>query len=232
MYSLDFDVTPHLLRHTYITNLLYAGVDPNNGDALWYVNGSEGDRTTTNDFNAANFVVIGDPNPDFIAGMSNTFSYDHFTLDISLQGVFGNEVNLNGDHWMASNGDQYDNQITDMLNSWQNPGDITDVPQARLGFENGDQFRSSRYISDGTYVRMKSVTLSYSLPKKLLGHAKISELRIYATSYNLFTFSKYEGWDPEVSTDLFYNDDNVNVGVDFYSAPQPRTIVFGVSLGL
>jgi TonB-linked SusC/RagA family outer membrane protein len=207
----------------------YAGVDPNNGDALWYVNEGDGNETT-NDFNAANFVVIGDPNPKFISGFSNTFSYEHFTLDFSFQSVYGNDVNLNGDHWMASNGSQWDNQVTDMLNSWQQPGDQTDVPQARLYFDNGSQFRSSRYISDGSYIRLKTFSLSYSLPQKMISKANITNLRIFATAYNLFTITNYKGWDPEVTTDIY--SDNVFVGTDFYSAPQAKTIVFGVSLGL
>ncbi|MCY7409655.1 MAG: TonB-dependent receptor [Chitinophagales bacterium] len=209
----------------------YAGVDVNNGDALWYINDPENPSdATTNDFNAANFVVVGDPNPNFIAGITNSFSYKQFSLDFSLQSVVGNDVNLNGDYWMASNGSQWDNQITDMQNSWQNPGDVTDVPQERLFFTNGSQFRNSRYISDASYLRLKTLTLSYSLPKKMLGKAKISSLRIYTSAYNLLTFTNYTGWDPEVTTDIYA--DNVNVGVDFYSAPQPRTIVFGISLGL
>jgi len=206
-----------------------AGVNPTNGDAIFYVNDGESSNTT-NDFNAANFVVVGNPNPDLIGGMINTLSYQQFSLDFSLQGVFGNDIDLNGDHWMESNGTFFDNQTTRILDAWQQPGDITDVPQARLNFENGNEFRSSRYISDGSYLRLKTLTFSYNLPRKILSKAKISSLRFYITGYNLLTFTKYHGWDPEVTTD--YYADNVNVGEDFYSAPQPKTWVLGVSLGL
>ncbi|MBA3647437.1 MAG: TonB-dependent receptor [Chitinophagales bacterium] len=207
----------------------YAGVDPANGDALFYVNGPEDDRATTNDFNLANFVVIGNPNPKFIAGFTNSFSFKNFSLDISLQSVYGNDINLNGDHWMNSNGGFWDNQIVKALNSWKNPGDITDVPESRYGFDNGDQFRSSRYVTSGSYLRVKTITLGYNIPVKILQKIKISQLRVYASAYNLFTITNYDGWDPEVSTDFFA--DNINVGIDFYSAPQPKTIVFGISLG-
>lgn len=132
------------------------------------MNGTEGSTETTNDFNLANFVVLGDPNPDFIAGFSNSFSYKGFSLDVATQSVYGNQINLNGDHWMESNGAVYDNQTTHMLDSWQNPGDITDVPQARLGFDNGDQTRSSRYIDDGSYIRLKSLTLGYDFSSRLI----------------------------------------------------------------
>lgn len=211
----------------------YAGVDPDNGDALWYVNGPEGTRETTNDFNQANYVVLGDPNPDFIAGFSNSFSYKGFSLDVGFQSVYGNQIDLNGDHWMESNGAVYDNQTVHQLDAWQNPGDITDVPQARLGFDNGDQDRSSRYIDDGSYVRLKTVTLAYNFSPRLLKKAKVTNLRFYASAYNLLTFTKYRGWDPEVSSDyVLPSEVNVIAGIDFYSAPQPKTIVFGVTIGL
>ncbi|MEO6169057.1 MAG: TonB-dependent receptor [Chitinophagales bacterium] len=211
----------------------YAGVDPENGDALWYVNDSEGSTATTNDFNLANFVVLGDPNPDFIAGLTNSFSYKGITLDVSTQSVYGNQINLNGDHWMEANGAVYDNQTTHILEAWQNPGDITDVPQGRLGFDNGDQVRSSRYIDDGSYLRVKSITLGYDFSSRLIKKAKLTNLRVYVSAYNMFTVTNYRGWDPEVSSDYVGPDDvNVIAGNDFYSAPQPKTIVFGVTIGL
>lgn len=210
----------------------YAGVDPDNGDALWYVNGPEGGDATTNDFNLANYVVLGDPNPDFIAGFSNSFSYKGFTLDIATQSVYGNQINLNGDHWMEANGTVYDNQTTHILEAWQNPGDITDVPQGRLGFENGDQTRSSRYIDDGSYIRLKAVTLGYDFSGRLIKKVKLTSLRLYASAYNMLTITNYRGWDPEVSSDYVGSSENIIAGNDFYSAPQPKTIVFGLTIGL
>lgn len=208
----------------------YAGVDPDNGDALWYVNGEGTGEETTNDFALANYVIIGDPNPDFIAGLTNSFSYKGIELTLDLQSVYGNEVNLQGDIWMASNAAQYDNQLASQLDAWQNPGDQTEVPENRLLFNNGSQPRSSRYLSDGSYLRLKNVTLGYSFPKSITSRAKMSSLRVYASAYNLFTFTNYEGWDPEVSSDTF--TDNIYFGIDFYSAPQPKTIVMGISIGL
>ena len=208
----------------------YAGVDPDNGDGLYYVNdGTSGNETTT-DFNEANYVIVGDPNPDFIAGLSNHISYKNLSLDVALQSVYGNDVNLQGDYWMSSNASQYDNQTVDQLDAWQNPGDVTDIPENRLLFENGTASRSSRYISDASYLRVKTVTLSYELSKRVVKKINMSSMRLYVSSYNLFTFTNYKGWDPEVSTDSF--TDNVYYGIDFYSAPQPKTIVFGISLSL
>ncbi len=207
----------------------YAGVDPANGDALWYINAEGGGRETTNDYNQANFVVVGDPNPDFIGGITNSFSYKGVSLDFTFQGVFGNDIYLSGDVFMACNACWFDNQTRDQLRAWKQPGDITDIPEARLGYTNGGQDRNSRYLSDGSYVRLRTVTLSYDLPKNLLSRWKVANLRLYATAQNLLTFTDYIGWDPEVSSDAFVT--NTQFGLDFYSAPQPRTVIFGLNLG-
>ncbi|MEP7144495.1 MAG: TonB-dependent receptor [Ferruginibacter sp.] len=212
----------------------FAGADPNNGDALYYKNtlGTDGkrDRTTTNQYNDAENVIIGNPNPDFIYGIKNTVTYKGIDLDILLQGVQGNEIFNGGGQYMSASGSNgFDNQTRDQLNSWKNPGDITQVPEARQFFANGTD-NSSRYISDGSYLRVKAVTLGYNLSPKLSGKLHIDRARIYVRAQNLFTFTKYKGWDPEVNAD--YQASNINQGVDFYSAPQLKTIVFGINIGL
>jgi hypothetical protein len=126
----------------------------------------------------------------------------------------------------ASNG--YDNQTTDQLRAWQKPGDITDVPQVRLFFGEGVN-PSSRYLSDGSYVRLKTLTFGYNLPSSVTSRMKLNKLKIYFTAQNLLTFTSYKGWDPEVNAD--YQASNINQGVDFYSAPQPKTFTFGVNIG-
>jgi TonB-linked SusC/RagA family outer membrane protein len=212
------------------------GSDILGGDALWYVNekDTEGNiinpEAITNDFGAANFVTLGHPTPDKMYAITNTFEFKGISLDFTFQGVSGNKIHLAGDTYMAANAAWYDNQTADQANSWKNPGDITNVPQARLGYSNGDQGRSSRYLSDGSYLKLRSLTLAYSLPQSIISKAKFSNVRIYLQGQNLLTFTKYIGWDPEVSTDFAV--DNVTSGVDFYSAPQPRSITLGINLGL
>jgi TonB-linked SusC/RagA family outer membrane protein len=207
----------------------YAGVDPANGDALWYVNAEDGSDpgATTNDFNEANYVVLGSPLPDLIGGISNTFSWNNLTLDIRFQGQYGNEIQRSGDVFMSCNACWFDNQTRDQLARWQNPGDITNVPEARLGYSNGDIGRSSRYISDGSFLRLKNITLAYDIPANWM--RGIRSLRVYATATNLLTFTNYEGWDPEVTADFLAG--NTVYGIDFYSAPQPKTIVGGIRVG-
>jgi TonB-linked SusC/RagA family outer membrane protein len=205
----------------------YAGVNPDNGDALYYVRNANGELETTNDYNAATYMVLGNPNPDYIGGITNTFSYKGIDFSFLFQGVFGNDVYNGGGKFMSANGDFFDNQTKDQLGRWRNPGDITDIPQARLYGANGTG-ESSRYLS-ATYVRLKTITLGYNLPTSLISRAKLSKVRVYASGQNILTFTDYEGWDPEVNSDTYAG--NVNQGVDFYSAPQAKTITFGINIG-
>jgi len=213
----------------------YAGVDPANGDALFYLNQGDNPRETTNDFNDAAFIALGNPNPDYVGGFANSFEYKNFDLNIFFQFVQGNEVhNVGGVFQFA--GDWFDNQQIDQIRSWKNPGDITDVPEARFAYGNGGQGRSSRYLYDGSYVRLKNITLGYNLPPQVLKRMFLNSARVYVSAVNLLTFTDYPGWDPEVSADYLTADaegrpDNVVQGTDFYSAPQAKTVTFGVKLG-
>jgi len=212
----------------------FAGVDPANGDALYYKNTlkSDGsrDRATTNDYNQAEDVRIGNPTPKFIYGFGNTFTFKSFDLDVLLQGVYGNQIYNGGGQYMSASGSNgFDNQTVDQLAAWRKPGDITNVPEPRLWYANGTD-PSSRYISDGSYLRVKSVTLGYNLPDAVASRLKLERFRVYFKAQNLFTFTKYKGWDPEVNAD--YQASNINQGVDFYSAPQIKSIVFGINIGL
>lgn len=212
----------------------FAGADPTNGDALYVRNTlkTDGtiDRSTTADYNEAEDVVIGNPNPDFIFGIRNTVTYKGLDLEVMLQGVQGNDIYLGGGQYMSASGSNgFDNQTRDQLAAWKKPGDITSMPEARLFFPNGTD-PSSRYISDGSYLRVKSLMLGYTLPKTLLAKARLDRVRVYVRAQNLFTFTNYVGWDPEVNAD--YQASNINQGVDFYSAPQAKAIVFGINIGL
>jgi TonB-dependent starch-binding outer membrane protein SusC len=210
----------------------YAGVDPQNGDALYYVNEERPDgtldRNTTNDPNLAQRVVIGNPNPRLIGGITNSLSYKNIELNFLFQGQYGNDIYNGGGKFQSANGDFFDNQTTDQLNRWQQPGDVTDVPQARLFGANGTA-ESSRYLQSGDYLRLKTATLSYTLPSSLTNRIKMDRVRLYVTGQNLLTFTKYTGWDPEVNAD--YVAGNIGLGNDFYSAPQAKTIIVGITLG-
>ncbi|HYK47282.1 MAG TPA: SusC/RagA family TonB-linked outer membrane protein, partial [Parafilimonas sp.] len=202
----------------------YAGVDPANGDALYYK--ADG-KTTTNNYNNAASFVVGDPNPDAFAGLTNTVSYKGIEFSFLFQGVFGNQVMNGGGVFMTSSFDYFDNQTSDQLNRWQKPGDITNTPQLRLYGGNGIG-ASSRYVYDASYVRLKNITLSYSLPATVTKRIGVNSLRVYVSGVNVLTFTDYPGWDPEVNTD--YRSSNENQGGDFYSPPQIKNYSFGLNV--
>ncbi len=207
----------------------FAGADPQNGDALYYIVNADGTKTTTNQYNAATQVVLGNPNPKWIGGITNTFSYKGLELSVLFQGVQGNMIYNGGGQYMSASGSNgFDNQTKDQLNAWKKPGDITNVPQARLFSANGVN-DSDRYLSDGSYLRLKNITFGYTLPSNLVSKIKMDKIRVYVSSQNLLTFTKYKGWDPEVNADSFAS--NINQGIDFYSAPQPKTIIMGINIG-
>ena len=210
----------------------YAGVDPANGDALFEK--GDGSGETTSDFSEAQEQFVGSPFPDWIGGITNTLSYKGFDLNFLFQFVSGNSIFNDGASFQTAGFDFFDNQSADQLNRWQNPGDITDVPQLRFLGGNGID-NSTRYLQDGDYIRLRNVTLSYNLPPAVLERISLNNVRIYVTGTNLWTITDYTGWDPEVNfdgTNPSNQTNNIRGGRDFYTAPQARTIIFGVKLGL
>lgn len=213
---------------TYFT-AEYAGVDPANGNALWYKNATEGNRETTSTYSQAQRVVVGSPLPDWIGGVTNTFSYKGLELSVLFSAVIGNELNFYGvGRFSSANARFEDNQTVDQLNAWTPENPNTNIPEARLFYNNGAQ-PSSRFIQDGSFVRLRNATLSYNFPKSLTSKAKIQSLRVFVTGQNLLTWTNYIGWDPEVNADDIVT--NIAQGYDFYTAPQPRTILAGFNIG-
>ena len=120
-----------------------------------------------------------------------------------------------------------DNQFRDVLDRWQQPGDVTDTPRASFDGESGAVEISSRYMEDGSYWRMQDLTLGYRLPEQWAGGLGFASARLYGSVRNLFTIDDYSGYSPDVNSNgQFFAD--VGLGVDFYSYPQPRTYTFGV----
>ncbi len=191
------------------------GVDPTTGNLVYEDIDHDGiitanDRTKT-----------GDPNPDFTAGFTNVFSYKSFELSIFLQMVYGNDI-FNGTLIYLESGTGEDNQTTRMVGRWKKPGDITNFPRV------GDSYKSSRFIEDGSYMRIKNVTLSYNFKKKWVSKMGMKTAKLYATVQNLFTFTKYTGMDPEVN--YYGGSSNIIMGTDFFTYPQSRTILFGLNI--
>ena len=218
----------------------YAGVSANSGRALYYLNTTNADgsinRDTTRSINAAARVPVGNPNPTWTGGLTNTLSFKGIDLTATLVGVFGNQVYDAGARFYSvsfNNGE--DNQTRDQLARWQKKGDVTNVPKAIYGGGNGTG-HSSRFVRNGDYVRLRTVMLGYNLPSAIAQRGFLQSARIFVQGLNMFTFTKYKGWDPEVSTDFLTGtgnrtQNNLNQGIDFYTAPQPRTYTVGVNIG-
>jgi hypothetical protein len=211
---------------------IYAGVDPENGNALFNIYSDSDCKTvtsTTTSFNAATPCVAGNPNPRYTGGLSNSVAYKGFDLNVLFQFVEGNDTYIGGHgRWSRGNGVYEDNSVRDQLNSWTSSNRNTNIPEARYLVPNGNQ-NSSRYISDGSYVRLKNVTLSYNVPRRLIGDYGFTKARLFATGVNLMTWTNYLGWDPEMNTDFLAG--NISLGTDFYTAPQAKTITVGIDIG-
>ena len=174
--------------------------------------------------NDADRTVIGVGQPLHTGGWNNTFSFYGFDLSVFFNWSYGNDI-LNANRLMFEyyDGSQL-NQFGSMRNAWskdRNPD--SDIPRAGA---RGMEYYSSRVVEDGSFLRLKTLTLGYTIPEKLLKKAKISSLRVYLTGDNLLTFTNYSGPDPEVST----RNSVLTPGFDWSAYPRARTITGGVSL--
>jgi TonB-linked SusC/RagA family outer membrane protein len=208
--------------------LEYAGVDVDNGDALYVINSENADgslnRDTTNNPNDANRIVVGNPFPEVFGGLTNTVLYKDLDFSFTLQGEWGASIYNGGGIYQSANADFFDNQTSDQLNRWQNPGDVTNVPEARLFAGNGTA-NSTRYLNKSNFVRLRNITLGYSLPTSLIEDYSLTKLRVYVTAVNLLTFTNYEGgYDPEARSDAG------GIGQEFYSVPPAKIVSLGVNI--
>jgi len=190
------------------------GVNPETGELMYRDLNKDGKITATDR------TYIGDPNPDFFFGFTNTFSWNNFNLSIFFQGTYGNDI-FNSS--MVDTQGMYDlkNQSVEVLRRWRTPGQITDVPKA--GF---DLRPSSYFIGDGSYIRLKDLTLSYNFDAALLQKMGVGKIQPYITATNLLTFTKYKGMDPEVNQ---WGNSSVQ-GIDWGTYPQSRTFTLGLNV--
>ncbi len=197
------------------------GVNPSTGDIVYADKNSDGSITTDDR------MIVGNPQPDFIGGFTNTFAYAGFDLSLFLQFSYGNDV-FNGSRLFLESLQGGDNQTTDVLRRWREPGDITDIPRATLEPVAADNKRvSSRFIEDGSYLRVKNLTLGYTFNRELMQRVHVSSLRLYISTQNLFTFTRYTGLDPEVN---YGGNDTYQIGTDFFTFPQARAFTVGLNL--
>ncbi|WP_187263769.1 SusC/RagA family TonB-linked outer membrane protein [Pontibacter beigongshangensis] len=163
---------------------------------------------------------IGNPNPRFTFAMNNTFAWKGFDFTVFLQGVQGNDI-FNANRVFQEGMAVAQNQTTAVLSRWTETNPSNSMPRAVFNDPNKNTRVSTRFVEDGSYLRVKNVTLGYTLPQSIIGRAKISSARIYVSGQNLFTFTNYTGFDPEVGVS----------GVDLSVYPLSRTLSAGINVG-
>jgi TonB-linked SusC/RagA family outer membrane protein len=193
------------------------GVDPSTGELVFEDINGDGSYTD------ADRQVVGNPNPDFTGGFTNDFSYKNLTLSVFLQYTYGNDI-YNGVRQYAENMTlgTNDNQLTTIKDRWREPGDVTYVPKYNGKYNNQI---SSQYIEDGSFLRVKNVTLNYRFGDDFLKNNFLNTASIYLKVENLYTLTGYSGMDPEVN---YAGVGTLTAGTDFFTYPQVRTWTAGL----
>ena len=219
----------------------WAGVDPANGDPLWYVVDADGNyvldaggnKTTTNDYNATNPHAVGKATPLFQGGLNTQISWKGLSLSINTNFTYGNKVyNYNRQALDADGAYMGYNQYSIKNNNmgwkrWETPGDEATHPKAAAFNGSSSNGISSRYLEDGSFFRLKNITLSYDFCATLIPKKYMSKLRVFVSADNIATATKFSGMDPEVSiTTTTYK--LAGMYADHY--PVARNIVGGIEI--
>ena len=177
-------------------------------------------------------TVLGNPIPKFVYGGTINLGYKNFDFNMAVAGVTGLKLYKEQNYVLEGTAALH-NVSTEMLNRWRKPGDIAKFPRAGQNPSNNLQ-PSDFYIEDGSYARVRMITLGYTIPRSALGAFSkgiVSNVRLYVSAENLITITKYSGYDPEISTPAGSNFIFAR-GIDRGQLPQPKTILFGLQIGL
>ena len=182
------------------------------------------DHVDDNIINEKDMVVIGDPNPDFYGNLYSNLSYKRFSMSMNFNYSYGNDI-YNYQRAQLEGGSQFFNQTTALNRRWIAEGHQTDIPKATFGDPMGNSRFSDRWIEDGSYLRLRSVTLSYALP---VNSVWLQGVTVWATANNLFTLTNYLGSDPEVwaGNAVLYQ------GIDRGLTAQGRSLLMGIKINL
>lgn len=200
------------------------GVDPATGNIKYR------DLDKSGDLSDGDQTIIGNANSKYAFGITNNFSYGNFTFSFFFQGVQGNNI-FNATRIETEGLIDEANQTANVLRRWKTPGQVTDIPKATYG-DNTNSLISSRFIENGSFVRLKSTTLGYSLPANITERLKLSRCFFYITGENILTFTKYSGFDPEVSLygKSASTEKNIAPGIDYGTYPQSREFIIGLNI--
>lgn len=201
--------------------LRFKGVDPQTGDAIYDDVNGDGDIT------ADDRVIVGSPHPDYFGGFTNTISWKGFDFRGFIQFTQGNKV-FNAIRIFADDGGYYfDNKLRDSYEKrWKKPGDIAETPRLSYDGTSGSRDVSSRFVEDGSYIRLQELTLGYRLPRSWARTFNMDEARFFVSGRNLVTWTDYTGYNPDVNSNG--SSATISLGTDFYAYPLARTLSFGV----
>ncbi len=198
---------------SFFYGFISEGVNPDNGLLIYKDYNQDG---MINDLDRTR---IGSPFPLFFGGFNNSIAYKSWRLDMLIYYSYGNDI-FNSTR-LYTETVSIGNQTTAVINRWKEAGDITEVPRA----SSYNNRISSRFVEDGSYIRLKSLKLSYNFKSQLIKNWRLTSLEVYLAGKNLITLTNYSGMDPEVN----YNSSNsIIMGTDFFTCPQAKTILLGV----
>jgi TonB-linked SusC/RagA family outer membrane protein len=177
---------------------------------------------------------LGSPFPDFIYGFNLTMNYKNWDLSVLGQGVQGNDVYFLFGNFAYETQARGFNAYADILNRWTPENTNTDIPRVSIDDRNGNRRISTRFLEDGSYFRIRNITLGYNLKNKAW-MGDIALIRVYATLQNFFTFTKYSGLDPEIQANTndtrgFNVSSDLAVGIDWGTVPAPRMMLAGLRI--
>lgn len=216
VYSTTNDATTANMKN-------FRGMAYTAGDAI-FENVADANGNVDNVIDKNDKQLLGSFEPDLYGGVFLNARYKNFSLNVFFQGVYGNEV-YNYTRRMNESMTGLENQSVKVLQRWQYEGQQTSVPKASWNDQMGNTDFSDRWLEDGSYLRLKNLTLAYDVKNNFWG---LTGLKIFATATNLFTWSKYLGYDPEFS----YSQTISAQGADFSNTPQSKQFTFGIEIGL
>lgn len=217
----------------YLYKQLY--VDPQTGNAVY------DDVNNDKQITAADRQIVGNALPRYTGGLTNSISYGGFDFGFFFYFQEGNKIMNMNDFFMVHGGTQANiGFLPRQLERWQKPGDVTDIPRLTTtslnptannsganNYGGSVASLSSRYLEDGSFIRLRTVSLSYTVPASVVKNIGLASARVYLQGTNLLTFTKYGGLDPEVSSQSANQN---TAGYDWATVPQPKTIQFGLNL--
>jgi TonB-linked SusC/RagA family outer membrane protein len=237
----DYDGDKQVIRVGEDANSFYlpkwAGVNPANGDPQWEkaivdANGNIAGYELTSNYDEATQQIVGSATPKFYGGLVTSVNYKNFSLNVSSSYQYGNEVYHRTREFIDADGALFNfnmMQLADGWSRWEQPGDIATHPKPVFGGNKFSNKPSSRYLEDGSYWRIRNITLSYNIPVAVLTKVKITKANIFISGDNLFTFTKFSGLDPEVSLATNENQGTLSGLADF-KYPISKQYLIGIQV--